>query len=631
MDKTSSYESWNSPISAQLVAQNALRLGFIEVEGSTFYYIEGRPAEKGRCVLMQGSSQGEIKEALPKEFSIKSKVHEYGGKCFLSHKNTLYFVNYQDQALYKKAEDGSIHKLFEDSTLRLVDLTFAHQALYAVAERHLEDRIDNMIVRLSLEDGSLEIVASGYDFYAAPRASPDGRFLAWFCWNHPNMPWDASELWLASISSDGSLTNPQCLAGGVEESITSPMWSKNNTLYFLSDKEGFWNFYRYSQGAIEALYPCEIDFGAAHWVFGSERYCFLDESTLAAIGTTKGKDALYLLDLKTSQLKTLKTPFTMISDLYYLGKKTLLFLGTSPKTAPALISFHIETQQYSTLKTSQEVSLGEGFISLPKDISFQTDNQRTSYGFYYPPTHPDDLENPRKCPPLIIRCHSGPTSHNPPKFSLDILYFTSRGFAFFDLNYSGSTGYGRAYRNRLNNQWGEIDVQDCIFAARELCQKGLADPKRLILKGSSAGGYTVLRTFTLPSTSAQPLFQIGACYYGISNLEDLTKNTHKFELHYLSHLIGPYPKEKETYIKRSPIHAVDHLSRPIIFFQGGKDTVVSSSQTKSMYLALCQKKIPTQYFLFEEEGHGFRMSSTLQKCLEEELSFYINAFKTLPK
>lgn len=622
--ETQPYGSWKSPISSDLLAESALRFGQIDVDNSTFYYIEGRPSEKGRCALMQGSLKDPIKELLPKEFNVRSTVHEYGGKCFLAHNGCVYFVNHQDQDLYKINKEGIVSRITKEPTLRFADLAIANDAsfLYAVAERHLGDSVDNMLMKISLTDSHIESIANGYDFYAAPRISTSGRYVAWFCWNHPNMPWDGTELWLASISPEGTLIDPKCIAGGSEESITAPSWSEADVLYFISDCSGFWNFYRYVDNSAQALYPCDIDFGSPHWIFGSERYCFLKGDIIATIGTTRGRDSIYLLDSKKQTLITVETPFTAISDLYSLNQESLLFTAASPCMASALVALDLKTNQTHIIKHSQNTSIQKDYLSFPEEIIFKTEEGLDCYGFYYPPTNPDFKSETKELPPLILRCHSGPTANASPKLNLDILYFTSRGFAFFELNYGGSTGYGREYRNRLRNNWGVVDVQDCVHAALELCKRGLVDKTRLIVKGSSAGGYTALSLLTFTD-----VFQAGACYYGVSDMEALAKDTHKFELHYLDRLIGPYPQERNTYIKRSPIHFVDQLLCPIIFFQGANDKVVLPSQTESMYLELRKKHIPTAYLLFENESHGFRMSSTIKRCVDAELFFYSKIFK----
>lgn len=612
------YGSWNSPISSNSLTENTLRFGQIDVDGSSFYYTEGRPSEKGRSVLMKDSL-----ELLPQEFNIRTTVHEYGGKCFLAHKGTVYFVNYKDQDLYKINKEGLISRITEEPSMRFADFSITNNSsfLYAVAEKHSGNQVENILVCISLTTLDITVIASGYDFYAAPRVDHQNRQLTWFCWNHPNMPWDGTELWLGNIQEDGSLSNLTYIAGGEEESITAPLWSQSNVLYFISDRSGFWNIYRYFNGFIEPLHLSEIDFGAPHWIFGSERYCFLNNDTIVAIGTIKGRDSLYLLDTKNHTLELLETPFSSISDLYFLENNSLIFIATSPSTPTALVSFDLKTKQISIIKYSQPTLIEKNLISLPEEISFKTKDDLTSYGFYYPPKNGNIQGEKEETPPLIMRCHSGPTAHCSAKFNLDILYFTSRGFAFFEINYGGSTGYGRNYRNRLRNNWGVVDTQDCIHAATELCKKGLADPHRLIIKGGSAGGYTALNVLTFTNT-----FQAGACYYGVSDLEALAKDTHKFELHYLDRLIAPYPQGKDTYIKRSPIHSVDKLSCPIIFFQGANDHVVPPSQSETMYLALSKKKIPTAYLLFENESHGFRIGSTIKRCIESELFFYSKIF-----
>jgi dipeptidyl aminopeptidase/acylaminoacyl peptidase len=616
------YGSWPSPISSQHLVEDTLRFGSITTDHTFFYYTEGRPSEKGRSVLMQGSLLGEIKELLPPEYSVRTKAHEYGGKCIVAHGKTVYFIRDTDQSLYTINPEGVIKKLIHKPTMRFADFSLDPDCnfLYAIAEDHQGEQIENTLVRISLDDGHLENLFSGYDFYAAPRVSPDGTTLAWFCWNHPNMPWDGTELWTCSLVPGKKVDHAKKITGGIDESITTPLWSSNNILHFVSDRSGYWNLYRSVHGSIEPLCTCPIEFGAPHWVFGVERYCILEDQSVIAIGTTHGKDALYHIDPIQHSCSRIDTPFTALSDLYLL-KNTLIFNGASPSLAHSIVALDLFTYKTRILKKSQNNRLDPAYISLPQEIAFPTEGGKTAYGFYYPPTHKTCKPLPNTKPPLIMRCHGGPTAHVPPKLNLEILYFTSRGFAFFEINYGGSSGYGREYRNRLRGNWGIVDVEDCCYAAKALCIKGLAHDDQLIIKGGSAGGFTTLATLLAGST-----FKAGVSYFGVSDLEMLCQHTHKMELHYLDRLIGPYPENLDTYIERSPIRHVDRCSQPVIFFQGTEDCVVPPAQSEKMYQALVKKQIPTAYLLFEHEGHGFRRGDTIKKCIEVELLFYSKIF-----
>jgi len=602
----------SSPISAKDVSQQSLRLGPMTVEGSTIYYLEGRPLEKGRNVLM--SLGKENKELLPKEFDVRTKVHEYGGKCILAHKEELFFVQATNQQIYRRSKEGKISQLTDEISLRFADFSTNGNFLYAVAERHSPSSVDNMLVSICLTTKKLTILSEGYDFYASPRVSPDGKYLAWFCWNHPNMAWDATELWIGEISS--FLKSKQKIAGGPEESILTPTWSRKGHLFFASDKTGYWNVYVYDhKKTLPLTKPCDIDFGEPHWTLGVERYCILDDETIVAIGTTQAQEDLYLI--KEGLVQPLHLPISFLSDLY-LCENRLIFKGGSPTLPQGIFSFDLASHHLQCIKTTATSSIDRSYLSLPQSISFPTEKGLYSHGFYYPPTH---NIHPHAAPPLILRCHGGPTGHFSPRFHLETLFFTSRGFAVFEINYRGSSGYGRTYRNLLRNSWGIADVQDCIHAATYLCKQKLADTNRLVIKGSSAGGFTALCAMTSPSP-----FAAGVSYYGISDLNALAKSTHKMELHYTDHLIGPLPKAKALYEKRSPIHRTNHLTKPILFFQGEKDLVVLPDQSQNMYEALCQKNICSAYLLFSEEGHGFRQSATLQRCLTLELLFYAKLF-----
>lgn len=621
---TLSYGSWPSPISVDTLVQETLRFGAITVDSPHFYYLEGRPSEKGRSVLMQGSLKGAHKELLPKTFNVKTKAHEYGGKCFLAHHKKLYFVNGEDQDIYEYSlTNGGVRRLTHEPNLRFADFAISLDGsfLYAVAEEHQQGKVTNMLIRLCLRSSQLKILHNHYDFYAAPRISPNGKHLAWICWNHPNMPWDATKLWRGELHPTEGLIHIRQVAGEQEESILFPQWSSENILHCASDRTGFWNIYLEKQGSMCPLHTAHIDFGEPHWVFGVERYCFLKDGSILAIGTKQAQDALYHIDPNTASSERLPLPLTYISDLYLL-EDTLLFKGASPHTPISIFSLNLPSKTLTQIKSSGPQPLDPAYISLPQPIAFPSEHKKISYGFYYPPTHPSYQAPSKTAPPLILRCHGGPTAHVFPRFNLETLYFTSRGFAVFEINYSGSSGYGREYRNRLRGQWGILDVQDCLHAAHYLCAHELADNTKLIIKGSSAGGFTTLCAMTFSN-----VFHAGASYYGISDLEALMKDTHKMEKHYLDRLIGPYPEDKALYKERSPIHHTEHLQHPIIFFQGGKDPVVSRAQSEHMYEALKKKHIPSAYLLFEEESHGFTRSETIKTCFAAELLFYSKIFK----
>ena len=615
---TAPYGSWISPITSDTASTNSLRFGAIDIDQDFFYYIEARSSEKGRSVLMKGSLNGALEEVLPQEFNVRSNVHVYGGKCFLVVEGTIYFSSYLDGAIYKKTLDGAITKITEAPNFSFIDFSIGKKHLYAVAEEHLGNQVNNTLIRLDLTTYKIDVIASGYDFYASPRLSKDESTLAWLCWNHPNMPWDGCELWTAATNPQG-LIAPKCIAGGPTESITHPVWSHDN-LYFTSDKSGFWNLYCYNAHKIDSIYTSSSDFGAAHWIFASERYALTKDGLIAAISTKNAIDYLYLINPKTNTAKCLELPFTTLSDLYILND-TLIMSAAAPSFPTSVIAVDINTGSYTLLKSSQSFSLDKKYISLPQTIAFPTENATTAYGFYYPPTNPDYKPLPQELPPLILRCHGGPTTHVSPKLNLDTLFFTSRGFAVFEINYGGSTGYGKAYRDRLHHSWGIVDRQDCMNAVKYLCDHQLADKNRLVVKGGSAGGYTALCALTFDK-----VFQAAVSYYGVCDLEDLIKDTHKMEKYYLDSLIGPYPQAQNLYKNRSPIHFIDQITAPILLFQGDQDPVVPPSQSKKIYEALLKQNIAVTYILFEKEGHGFKMSSTIKQCLEIELKFYQTLF-----
>ena len=451
--------------------------------------------------------------------------------------------------------------------------------------------------------------------------------LAFFAWNHPNMPWDGTELFLADINSDGSLSNIQHIAGGVNESIFQPRFAPDHSLYFISDQTGWWNLYRYDGKKIEACFPVEGEFGIPLWIFGTSRYDFISDEKgyrIACIYTIKGTDFLALLYPFEKKLDTLPLSFTSYSDLYVCGSK-LIFKGASPIAIRSVLSYDLISKQIETLRKSKEIDLDPGYISLPETIEFTTKGGIAAFGFYYPPNNKDFISQQDEKPPLIVHCHGGPSTHVNPSLNLEIQYWTSRGFGLLDVNYGGSTGYGRKYRERLKDNWGTVDIDDCTNGALYLANQGRVDKKRLAIQGGSAGGYTTLACLTFRN-----VFSAGASYYGVSDLETLAKDTHKFESRYLDGLIGPYPACKERYRQLSPIHHTEKLSCPLILFQGSEDKIVPPDQSEKMYEVLKKKGIPVAYLLFAEEQHGFRIADNIKKALDAELYFYSKIFKFTP-
>lgn len=620
MVKQSPYGTWKSPISSNDLIQDSTRYSFLHATDSKIICGEGRPKEKGRTVLQQISFDNAPKDILPKEFNVRSKVHEYGGKSFTLHNEFIYFVNLDDQDIYRLDPDQTTHRITTQSEYRFGDLTVSSDGrfLFCVAEKHHESHVDNMLVRVCLNTNAVEIIASGYDFYASPVVSFDSKKIAWICWNQPNMPWDETELYIANISDKKGLDEVKLIDSSA--SIIEPQFSKKGVLHFLSDRSGFWNLYTYENEASHPVYPVDFEIGGPQWVFGLHDYTFLENGHIACIGTKKAVDSLYVIDPFKKKIVRLETPFTSLADLY-LVKDTLVFKAASPMHGSCIATYHLKNKHSEIIKEFGGSTLDEGYISIPEAVSFPTDGNKTAYGFYYPPKNKDFRPLDGEKPPVIVCCHGGPTAHVSPVMKLSHLFYTTRGYAVFELNYSGSTGYGTEYRNRLRKNWGIVDIQDCENAVLHLAKKGLCDKDKTIIKGGSAGGFSVLGALTFTDA-----FKAGACYYGVADMEALAKDTHKFEARYLDLIVGPYPKDKKTYIERSPIKHTEKLSCPIIFFQGADDKVVPPAQSEMMVEALREKKIPVSYLLFEKEAHGFRMAENIKKAAEAELYFFSKIF-----
>ena len=627
---TRPYGSWASPITSELIVASTIGLGDLALKGDDIFWTELRPTEKGRSVLVQRRADGHILDLTPPPFNVRSRVHEYGGAAYLITPHAFYFCHAKDQRLYRQTPEGDPQPLTPDTgTYRYADAVFDPQRdrLICVREDHSTDQgVINDLVSVAVsaqtppEHNAGMRLVSGNDFYASPCLSPDGTQLAWLTWNHPNMPWDGTELWTATLQADGTLVNPALIAGGPEESIFQPQWSPDGRLYFVSDRTGWWNLYRSDQGHIEPLCPMAAEFGLPQWVFGMSTYGFASATELICTYQHQGCWQLGRLNTTTHDLTGLPTPYTDISALKVTADK-VVFKGSSPQQATAIVSLDLRTQAQQVLRSSSQLSLDPAYFSSPEVIEFPTTQNRTAYGVFYPPTNPDYVGPAHAKPPLLVKSHGGPTAATSSSLNLKIQYWTSRGFAVLDVNYGGSTGYGRAYQLRLRGQWGVVDVDDCVQGAQYLAQQGRVDGERMAITGSSAGGYTTLAALTFRDT-----FKAGASYYGIGDLTALAQDTHKFEARYLDRLIGPYPDRQDLYDARSPIHHVEQLSCPVIFFQGLEDKVVPPNQAEAMVNALAAKGIPVAYLTFVDEQHGFRQAANIQRALDSEFYFYAQIF-----
>ncbi len=616
------YGSWRSPITAALVATSGVSLNTVVLDGDDIYWLEGRPAESGRVVVVRRTADGAISDVTPQGFNVRTRVHEYGGAPYTVDQGVVYFSNFADQRLYRQRPGASPEPLTPEAPLRYADFEVDRRRnrLIGVREDHTgSGEAVNTVVAIPL-DGTVEqrVLVGGADFYANPRLSPDGQWLAWLSWNHSNMPWDAAELWVAPLRDDGMPGPVEQIAGGPDDAAFQPTWGPDGALYFVAERTGWWNLYRWRNGAVEAICPMEAEFGLPLWVFGARTYAVESANRLVCTYIERGEQKMATLDVQRGTLTPLDLPF---SDFGFTGPRAadgrVVFIGASPAAPAALVMLDLANGALTTVRRSMETQIDPGYISMPQVIEFPTEGGVTAFGFYYPP-HNGDFRAPEgEKPPLLVLSHGGPTGATSASFDPGIQFWTSRGIAVMDVNYGGSTGFGRAYRQRLDGRWGIVDVDDCCNAAMYLAAQGLADPERLIIAGGSAGGYTTLAALTF-----RAVFKVGASYYGVSDLEALARDTHKFESRYLDRLVGPYPERVDIYHARSPIHHIEQLNCPVIFLQGLEDKVVPPDQSERMAAALRAKGIPVTYLAFEGEQHGFRKAETIIRALEAELFFY---------
>ena len=627
--KIAPFGSWRSPITAASVAAAGKSTMEIHLSDDHLYWLEMRPHEGGRYVVMRDSLNGSAVDVTPSGFNIRTRVHEYGGGSYIVHGSTIYFSNFTDQRLYRLDPDQPPRPITPEpeipAGLRYADgqVTPNGRLIICVHERHQEgSEAINELVTLPT-DGSAppRTIVGGGDFYASPRLSPDGKYLAWLTWDHPQMPWDGTELWMGELLPDGSIDNTRKVAGGPQESIFQPEWSPDGILHFISDRSRWWNLYREQEGKVTPLAPIKADLGVPQWQFGYSRYAFLSDGRIVCVYDQDGLNHLGLIDPINGNLKPVKTEFTAIFYVRNGVKDELYCMAGNFQQPPSIVRIDAATGETKVIYTTVETVVDPGYISIPQAIEFPTEGDLTAHALFYPPTNCDHTGPLDELPPLLVLSHGGPTGAAQSYMQLSIHYWTSRGFAVIDVNYGGSTGYGRGYRQRLNGQWGVVDTVDCINAARYLADQGDVDGQRLMIRGGSAGGYTTLCALTF-----HDLFSAGASYFGVADVEALTVDTHKFESRYLDNLIGPYPDMKDLYHARSPIHFTDQLSCPVILFQGLEDMVVPPLQAELMVEALKAKGLPYAYLAFEGEQHGFRKAENIQRCLEAELYFYAQVF-----
>jgi len=625
LKKVAPFGSWSSPISIDLLLKGEVRLAAARWDGADLYWIEGRPDEDGRQVIVRRSADGAIADITPRGFNARTRVHEYGGGDYAVSGGTVWFTNFDDQRVYRQDPGEAPRPISPDGDVRHADLTVdaPRRRIVAVREDHSRAGQEpvNTLVSLDMSgERDAILLASGNDFYSSPKLSPDGRRLAWLTWNHPNMPWDGTELWVGELAADGAISSSTKVAGGSSESICQPEWGPGGELYFISDRTGWWNLYSARGHRDEALCNAEEEFGGPQWVFGRSHYAVLGENEILCLHSKSNVHKLSRLDLRTGVLSPVQLLYSFLDGVRVSGRKAVMF-AASPTHSLRVLTVDLDTGAEEVVRATVTTHIDPNHFSIPKPIEFATEGGVTGHALYYPPRNADFEGPPGAKPPLVVHSHGGPTSAALPVYNLEYQYWTSRGFALVDVNYRGSTGYGREYRDMLRGEWGVADVDDCTNAARHLVDKGLADPEHVAITGGSAGGFTTLLALT-----KKDFFRSGASHFGVGDLESFRKETHKFESRYLETLVGPYPERADVYRERSAVNFADHLSCPIILFQGLDDRVVPPDQSEEFVAACRAKKLPHAYIAFEGEQHGFRRAPNIRRSIDAEFYFYSRIF-----
>jgi dipeptidyl aminopeptidase/acylaminoacyl peptidase len=622
------FGAWPSPISAADVSAAGLRLGGGAVVGDQVWWVEGRPAEHGRQAIAQRVGE-EAVDVLRSPWNARSRVHEYGGSSWLAVPGSaLVFANFADQRLYRQDPGGEPRPVTPEpdqpSALRYAEpvLSPDNTEVWAVREAHIDGAVRRHIVAIPLDGsaaddpGRIREIVGGSDFLAYPTPSPDGQKLAWIAWDHPRMPWDGTVLRVLSLA-DGSVAE---LIGGEHESVLQPSWADDGSLYVITDRSGWWNLHRVGLDGSEApLHPAAEEFGGPLWALGTRWYAPLPDGRLAVIHGTDSQ-RLGLLDPATGELTDLDLPYTAFGSVSAAGGSVVTVAG-APTRPTALIRVDLASGDVEEIRSAQAELPDAAYLPTPRSITISGVGGRDVHAHVYPPASPVAEAPAGERPPYVVVVHGGPTSQSHATLSLGNAYFTSRGIGVLDVNYGGSTGYGREYRERLRGQWGVVDVEDAVSAVTALVEQGEADGDRLAIRGGSAGGWT-----TLAALTRTDVFSAGASYYGVAELENFVADTHDFESRYIDGLVGPWPEARELYRERAPLSHVDEVSCPVLLLQGTEDLIVPPSQAEMFVEALARKGIPHAYLLFEGEQHGFRRAANQIAALEAELSFYGQIF-----
>jgi dipeptidyl aminopeptidase/acylaminoacyl peptidase len=611
---------WPSSISALQVAAGRLRLTDLQLDGEDAYWIEGRPTEAGRCVIVR-ERDGVTTDLIAAPFSARTGVHEYGGAAMRVHDGTVHFSNASDRRLYRITSGQPQPLTGSVGDVRYADLEIdgPRDRIVCVAEDHRGPAVVNDIRVIPLTGGEAVTIVAGNDFYSTPRVSPDGRSLAWLTWHFPNMPWDGCELWVAAFDDTGVPQHPRLVAGGPHESIFQPSWSADSVLHFSSDRTGWWNIYRCTDGDVVPLAPMDAECGGPQWVFGLSTYAHCGNGSIALWASRDGEWECHLLDAG-GNLAPLDSPYAQFGQYVSANGDELLYLAGGPDTPMGVVREHLETRERRVLRLdSGAMTFDPAMTSTPRHVTFPGEGGAASHAWFYAPRNDTIKAEPGRKPPLLVRAHGGPTSATSCSLDATVQYWTSRGFAYLDVDYGGSTGYGRPYRERLNGQGGIVDVGDCVAGAQHFADTGVVDPGRLFIHGGSAGGYVVLCAMAF-----HDVFQAGASLFGIADVEVLfEQDPHKFESHYES----PYPHGRARH-DRSPVHFIDRVRGAVLLLQGLDDPVVPPQQAELMFAALQAGGVPCAYIGFAGEQHGFRKAETIARSLEAELYFFATVTDT---
>ena len=634
---TAPFGSWPSPFPIDLLTRGAATFGEIGAAGGRRWWLEGRPEEGGRQVLVRREIDGTIARLSPEGFNVRDRVHEYGGGAFVLADDLVVVSDFATGRLHRLPEpgiSGMTAPLTPDGRAwRYADLTLdrTRNRLLAIREDHepatLErhGQAENAIVAIDLADGAVTVLAEGHDFVSAPRVSPDGRQLAWLRWDHPNLPWDGTELVLAEMNDGGRPANERVVAGSPSDWIAQPRWSPDGVLHFVAEPDGWMNLFRLGRGEqIERVSePFEAEFAFPDWVFGLANYAFGLDGSILAVGRSRARDRLYRIDGDGSAT-SFELPFTEMSYVT-VDAGTAVFRAAAPDRPWAIVELDLASGATRELRRSTTFTFDPRDVSIGEPVEFPTDGDRTAFAILYRPANQSVAGPANERPPLIVTSHGGPTAQASTAFAFQTQLFTSRGFAVLDIDYGGSTGYGTAYRKRLEGEWGVVDLADCVAGAGWLAEQGIVAGDHLAIRGGSASGYTTLCAVTFSDA-----FSAGTSFFGIGDLETFLRQTHKFESRYLDRLIGPYPERKDLYHDRSPLNFAERISCPVLILQGAEDRIVAPAQAEQIVDALWERHLPHAYLLFPGEDHGFRSAANIIRSFEAELSFYGQIFGFTP-